>query len=143
MAGIETVITLILAALLYGNLSLIIVSELQKVPFLVLFLVGIGWSTAFLAVFIAFAEKIINYFSRFKFFKKWFDKIKDKAKNYHNHSVAGTIIATIVPLPPFGIYAGVVIGLALGFSKLKTFCLVWLANMFQFVVMYLLLNWVI
>jgi uncharacterized membrane protein len=140
MTGIDTVVTLTLAAFIYGNLSLIIAAELQKAPFLVLLLVGIGWSTAFLVVFIAFAEKIINYFSRFKFFKKHFDKIKDKAKNYHKNSIAGTIIATIVPLPPFGIYAGAVIGLTLGFSKLKTFLIVWLANMFQFFVMYLLLK---
>ena len=143
MEALETIVILTIASLIYGNFSLIIAAGLQHAPFIMLLSVAIGWSTAFLLIFITFAEKIIKFLSKISFFEKNINKLKEKAKNYHKGSISGVILATIIPLPPFGIYAGSVIGLTLGFSKIKTFILVWLANMLQFAIMYAALSWFI
>jgi uncharacterized membrane protein len=131
--------TLTIAAFIYGNLSLIIAARIQSAPFDVLFGVAFGWSTLFLVVFITFADRIIGFFSRYKFFKKWLGKIKEMAHRYEKSSVLGTFLATMIPLPPCGIYAGSVVGLSLGFSKLKTFWIVWGTNMIQFAIMYMII----
>lgn len=144
MANIVTVIiSLIAAAIVYGNLSLIIVSELQKVDFLTLFVIAVSWSTVFLIVFILLTGKIIKFFSRFDFFRKWLVKVKKKAKSYPRRSVTGVVLATITPVPPCGLHAGSIIGLSLGLSKLKTFTIVWLTNIAQFFIMYAILSWII
>jgi uncharacterized membrane protein len=140
MVDLNVVVSLFVAALIYGNLSLILAAEVQHVSFALLFIVAIVWSTSFTAVFILFINKIVKFFSRFAFFKKWLALVKEKAKKYPKHSLVGVILASIIPFPPCGLYCGSIVGLSLGFSKLETFAIVWLSNLAQFLLMYLVIG---
>jgi uncharacterized membrane protein len=143
MTDIALILSLILAVTIYGNLSLVIAAELLSADLLSLSIVAVGWATLFLIVFLAFTQKIINFFSRFQFFKRWLAKVKEKAKGYPKYSVAGVVLATIVPLPPAGMHCGSIVGLTIGFSRLKTFAIVWTSNLLQFMVMYLIVSAII
>jgi uncharacterized membrane protein len=143
MVTFPVIASLIVAVLVYGNYTLVPAAEIQHVPFLILFAVAVAWPTIFLSIFLIFLEKIMAFFSRYKFFRNTVKAAKAKAKKYHNHTVIGVILSVVLPLPVTGLHCGSIIGMTLGFSKLKTFIIVWLANFLQFLVIYAVVHAVI
>jgi len=141
MIDIQLIISLIVASMVYGNITLIVAGELLKAPFFItLFSVVMIWTAVYLLIFVLFMEQILGFFSRFKFFKSWLDKARNKANEFrHHHVILGIFIATIIPFPPFGLNCGSVVGLTLGLSKLKTMLIVWLTNLLQFFIFYVIL----
>jgi len=145
MIDVQIIISLIAASMVYGNITLIVAGEFLKTSFfLTLFSVVIIWTAVYLSIFILFMDQILGFFSRFKFFKNWLDKARNKANEFRHHNVViGIFIATIIPVPPFGLNCGAVVGLTLGLSKIKTMAIVWLTNLVQFLIFYVLLTYFI